>query len=89
MPAPIVVPVSLNAAARSAARSDFDRICSSCHGVEGEGTGNGMVLTNSKDGAKNAAVIQQGRNGMPPFGELLSPADIGALASFVTTLPQR
>ncbi len=88
-PQPLVVPASMNAAEQAAARSEFDRICSSCHGTEGEGTSNGMALVNSKDGAKNASVIQQGRNGMPPFGDLLAPAEIGALARFVTGLPKR
>ena len=82
-------PVALSPAERSAARREYDRTCAGCHGLEGEGTANGMALINSKDGAKNAAAIQQGRGSMPPFGDLIAHAEIGWLASYVTTLPLR
>jgi quinohemoprotein ethanol dehydrogenase len=62
----------------------YVRACSSCHGKDGEGTGNGMSLTGSIDSTANAQTILFGRKEMPAFGDLLTPTEIQQLSAYVS-----
>lgn len=68
------------------ARKVFLTACGGCHGPAGEGTGNGIPLGASKDAAKNAAIIRNGKGDMPPFAQVLADAEIAQLAAYVATL---
>jgi quinohemoprotein ethanol dehydrogenase len=65
----------------------FSTNCSACHGPEGEGGHNGPSLQRAALSGNLDAVVRQIREGsgpMPPFGDKLTDAQIGALARYVT-----
>ena len=69
----------------------FAESCAGCHGADGTG-GFGSDLSRSsydygKDAASVKASITDGRGGkMPPFGNMLSPAEVDALVDFSLNL---
>src|SRR3954452_6704895 len=66
----------------------FAANCSTCHGANGKGGNGGPDLTTIPQ-AKNleavTAQVTNGGGGMPPFKGTLSPAEINAVAKYVTT----
>ncbi|WP_176489054.1 PQQ-binding-like beta-propeller repeat protein [Rhizorhabdus dicambivorans] len=85
-PQTVTIPVGLGEEDMRIAREDFTRVCSSCHGPAGEGTGYGASLKKASDAGKNARTISQGRGGMPSFSTMLSETEIGRLAAYVASL---
>ncbi|MFK7988461.1 MAG: cytochrome c [Sandaracinaceae bacterium] len=81
-----------------AAATLFNRSCASCHGTDGRGGGPGappgaqmpdLTVPAWHDGNTDAditAVISNGRNMMPAFGEQLNDRGIAALVQHVRTL---
>ncbi|HUS83909.1 MAG TPA: c-type cytochrome [Anaerolineales bacterium] len=65
--------------------------CEACHGAAGQGTGDGPPLNTSTLFAERALddvlrIIQEGKGGMPTFGELLPEEDQLVLAAYVRSL---
>jgi mono/diheme cytochrome c family protein len=61
--------------------------CASCHGADGQGLvgpalGGGAVVEAYPDEADQVAVITDGRNGMPDFGDNLSAEEIQAVTDY-------
>ncbi|MGH8925983.1 MAG: c-type cytochrome [Acidimicrobiia bacterium] len=60
--------------------------CSGCHGGAGQGLNGpplaGRMVERFPDGADQAAVVANGRNGMPAFGSRLSPEELAAVVEF-------
>jgi mono/diheme cytochrome c family protein len=61
--------------------------CSTCHGMQGEGQlgpqlGDGAVVDAYPDIDDQIEVITEGRNGMPPFGQVMDEDEIRALAEY-------
>jgi alcohol dehydrogenase (cytochrome c) len=66
----------------------FANNCSGCHGTLGQGGNGGPDLQHRPGAANLAHVIKQvtnGGGGMPPFKGQLTPAQIKAVATYVTT----
>lgn len=63
--------------------------CASCHGQDGGGgvgpTLAGHVVDEFPDEADEIAVVTDGREGMPAFGDRLSEADIAAIVEYSRT----
>lgn len=69
----------------------YEMRCSTCHGRQGEGQigpqlGDGAVVEAYPDIDDQIAVIEDGRNEMPPFGQVLSDAEIRRLAEYTREL---
>ncbi len=65
----------------------YSRSCASCHGGAGGGglgtqLSDGKVLAAFPDEADQAALISDGRKGMPAFGERLSEDEIAAVVRY-------
>ena len=65
----------------------YEMRCSSCHGLRGEGQlgpqiGDGAVAEAYPDIDDQIAVITDGRNEMPPFGQVMDDDEIRALAEY-------
>jgi quinoprotein glucose dehydrogenase len=80
---------AIAAAAISATREElalgasaYQRTCSTCHGVRGEGAA-GPIIAGRNDFANIARVIAQGQGEMPTFASALTPAEIDAIAKHV------
>jgi mono/diheme cytochrome c family protein len=61
--------------------------CASCHGTDGQGNvgpalGGGAVVEAYPDPADQVAVVTDGRNAMPDFGQNLSPEEIEAVVAY-------
>ncbi|MFV0526399.1 MAG: c-type cytochrome [Acidimicrobiales bacterium] len=61
--------------------------CASCHGSEGQGgigwkLNDGQALERYPDPADEAAVVADGRSGMPAFGAKLSAEEIDAVVAY-------
>lgn len=69
----------------------FSSNCATCHGSDGSG-GVGPQLSDGKsaqafpDVADEIQVVTNGRNGMPPFGNQLSAAEISLVVEYTRTL---
>lgn len=66
----------------------YTTTCVSCHGAFGEGRigpaiGAGAARTAFPSRARMLELIGDGRAGMPAFGDVLSPGEIGAVADHV------
>jgi cytochrome c6 len=66
----------------------FRKYCVTCHGVDGK-----LGLNGARDLSQSVlsledrvTVITQGRKVMTPFGEVLSPEEIKAVAAYTLTL---
>ena len=69
----------------------FRKYCVLCHGADGK-----LGLNGAKDLSKSALpleerikVVTNGRKLMTPFGEILSPEEIQAVAAYTLTLQQK
>jgi len=65
--------------------------CASCHGADGAGgigpqLSDGAVVEAFPDAADQAAVIADGRNGMPAFADRLTADDIAAVTEYTRGL---
>ena len=60
--------------------------CADCHGADGGGAIGtrlaGLVTARYPDPADQSAVVSEGRNTMPAFAKVLTPAEIAALTSY-------
>lgn len=66
----------------------YHSTCVSCHGPAGEGVlgpqiGGGRAAELYPQRRVMLDLIRDGRVGMPPFGEVLTPGEIGAVADYV------
>lgn len=64
----------------------YNRLCAGCHGSGGQGVaGAGVSIVDEADEeeAELRATIQNGKGKMPAFKDALSPADLGALVSYL------
>jgi mono/diheme cytochrome c family protein len=78
------VDLTLAAADLPAGQRVFEQTCVICHGEDGTGGhGGGAPLDRSNDFVAVAATIRDGRNSMPAFSTLLTPAQIRDVAAFV------
>jgi mono/diheme cytochrome c family protein len=68
----------------------FAARCSGCHGAQGQGLSGpqlaGVVAERFPDPAEQAAVVANGRNGMPAFGSRLTADELAAVVEFTRTL---
>ncbi len=63
----------------------FKAACVACHGEDGMGGhGGGAPLDQVKDPALVMATVTDGRGSMPPLAGMLTPAQIRAVAAYVT-----
>ena len=72
-------------------RALFAANCATCHGERGEGLFTfpplaGVVETKYPNVGDQIAVVANGRNEMPAFGDKLSPEEIRAVVDFTRTL---
>ncbi len=86
-----VVAATTAAAPAIDAAALFDDRCSSCHGRSGEGLtapalSNGRVAAKFPDIEAQVAVVRDGRNGMPSFGDRISDEQIRAIVRYTRTL---
>jgi mono/diheme cytochrome c family protein len=67
----------------------FAARCSGCHGARGQGLSGpqlaGAVVDRFPDPADQAAVIADGRDGMPAFGSRLTVEELNAVVEFTRT----
>lgn len=86
------VPQKLTAANRPQVARLYAQTCGGCHGMKGEGAGNGLSLYGSKDPLASAASMHFGRAEPPPlktvmpaYGaqSILTPQEIGQLAEYI------
>ena len=85
-PAAAIAAAPAAAAAADAAngRRVYDETCVICHGEDGlGGHGGGAPLDNVPNAAAVIDVVTAGRNSMPSFSDLLTPADIRDVAAYV------
>ena len=65
-------------------RAVFENVCGSCHGPSGEGGhGGGPALVAATSRSTVMQVVSEGRNEMPAFGGVLSPAQIRDVSAHV------
>lgn len=69
----------------------YERHCGTCHGLEGQGNlgpqlAEGAVVAAYPEIEDQIAVITEGRNQMPPFGDSLTEAEIRAIAEHTRRL---
>ena len=68
----------------------YDTACTFCHGAAGEGGhGGGKALVDARNTDVVLQVVSEGRNGMPPFGAALTPAQIRDVSAYVATMLPR
>jgi cytochrome c oxidase subunit II len=66
-------------------KQEFQGVCATCHGMQGEG-GYGPALSNNSiltQKSSLAAIVRNGRLRMPAVGDTWTAAQIGALAAYV------
>jgi cytochrome c oxidase subunit 2 len=71
-------------AAQSLGKSEFEGVCATCHGLQGEG-GYGPALSSSSILTQRASlesIVRNGRNLMPPVADSWTDAQIDALAAY-------
>jgi cytochrome c6 len=72
-----------------AGESIYQEVCAACHQPQGQGFAdaypplNGSGFVNAQDPEPLVRVIITGRGGMPTFHEILSPAEIAAVVSYI------
>ena len=71
------------------ARALYAEHCANCHANDGSGgVGTrlvGLVLSRYPDPAAQSAVVAEGRNTMPAFAKVLTPAEIAAITTYTRT----
>jgi mono/diheme cytochrome c family protein len=75
----------------NAGRSLYARNCSPCHGPRMQDPESAFDLRKfpRDDQARFVAAVTRGKNQMPPWGDLLKPAEIEALWAYVVAGEQR
>jgi cytochrome c oxidase subunit 2 len=74
-------------AAKELGRAEYQGVCATCHGMQGQG-GYGKVLQTSSLVTQRSAlaeIVRNGRNLMPPVGNTWTDAQIDALAKYTKT----
>lgn len=74
-------------ATRSLGKSEFEGVCATCHGMQGQG-GYGKVLQTSSLITQRSAVadiVRNGRNLMPPVGDTWTNEQIDAVVAYMKT----
>jgi mono/diheme cytochrome c family protein len=62
----------------------YAQACVACHGESGDGGhGGGPTLVDGVDAATIVAIAATGRNTMPAFGAVYSPADLRDVTSYI------
>lgn len=72
-------------ATASLGKSEFDGVCATCHGMQGQG-GYGKVLQTSSlvtQRSAVAAIVRNGRNLMPPVGDTWTNRQIDAVVAYM------
>lgn len=69
-------------------KSVYDKRCATCHGGRGQGfvgppVGGGRMVTKYPEVADMRAIVVDGRNQMPPWGNVLSDEEIDAVVQYV------
>jgi mono/diheme cytochrome c family protein len=86
-------PQKVSPADRPTVEALYVNTCAACHGMKGEGNGNGLALYGSKDPLASAGAMHFGRKQPPPleivmpaYGvqSLLTQAQIGQLAEYIS-----
>ncbi len=68
----------------------YERHCGTCHGLQGQGNlgpalGDGAVVQAYPDVEDQIAVVVEGRNAMPPFGDALTDEQIRTIVEYTRT----
>lgn len=74
-------------AAKQLGRAEYQGVCATCHGMQGQG-GYGKVLQTSSLVTQRSAlaeIVRNGRNLMPPVGNSWTDAQIDALVAYTKT----
>jgi mono/diheme cytochrome c family protein len=71
------------AANLAAGRRLYEQACVFCHGADGKGDHGGAPLVGVKDLAAAMRTVASGRNDMPSFGSLFTPAQIRDVSAYV------
>ena len=74
-------------AARSLGKSEFQGVCATCHGMQGEG-GYGPALSSSALITQKSSleqIVRNGRNKMPPVGDSWTDEQVNALLKYAKT----
>ena len=96
--ATVLCVLSSVAAAQSHAATLFESNCLMCHGADGEGTPTGKALkaaafhsprVEKMSDAELAAIIHNGKNNMPAFGNRLTSPQIESLVSYIRELQKK
>ena len=86
------------AAAQSQGATLFQANCLVCHGADGEGTPTGKALkaaafhssaVEKMSDAELTAIIHNGKNNMPEFGDRLTAPEIETLVSYIRELQKK
>jgi cytochrome c6 len=69
----------------------FAKNCARCHGADGGGglgpqLSNGQVKKDFPNASDEVAFVTQGKDGMPSFGDVLSPKAIQQVVAYTRTL---
>lgn len=96
--AAVLCVLSSVAAAQSHADALFKENCLMCHGADGEGTPTGKALkavpfrspaVEKMSDAELSAIIRNGKNNMPAFGNRLTSTQIENLVSYIRELQKK
>lgn len=73
-------------AAETLGKQEFEGVCATCHGMQGQGGYGPALATNPilTQKAGLAAIVRNGRLRMPPVGDTWTQAQIDALAAYVS-----
>ena len=74
----------------------YSQKCASCHGPDGKGNAamaaalkteiKPLAASADKPDAEVRKVLEQGKKPMPPYGKMLSPAEMDAVLAYTKTL---
>jgi mono/diheme cytochrome c family protein len=90
-PPPEVHPDVVAAAGGVDGAAIFGQRCAGCHGGDGSGgigprLAGGRVVADFPDQQQQIAFVTNGQDGMPAFGERLSPEEIAAVVDYTRTV---
>jgi mono/diheme cytochrome c family protein len=71
-------------ASKSLGKAEFQGVCATCHGMQGQGGYGPALATNSLLTQKSGleAIVRSGRGLMPPVGDTWNDAQLNALAQY-------